>query len=116
VEVLKTPSTLIPGAVWKVKIHAMGTTWISRSEARVVDRKGLRFSYRSMTDDGNPSYADWDWQIEPVVDGAKVTLSVTLVPLTFWRRHLFARFRRPALEREMHASLAKLGQLVTAPS
>ena len=30
-EVLESPARLIPGAVWKVRLHALGQTWVSTS-------------------------------------------------------------------------------------
>jgi hypothetical protein len=30
-EVLEQPSHLIPGAVWKVRLHALGQSWVSKS-------------------------------------------------------------------------------------
>jgi Polyketide cyclase / dehydrase and lipid transport len=103
-----TEAPLGSGSMWKVKIHAMGRSWVSRSEACVVDKAGGRFTYRSQSDDGNPSYAVWDWQLEPSSAGTRVTISVDLEPLTFWRRHLLVHLRRPSLQREMRASLAAL--------
>jgi hypothetical protein len=97
-----------------VKIHALGTSWVSRSEARTVDQTERRLAYRSQTDNGNPSYADWEWRIEPSPDGARVIVSVALAPLTFWRKHLLVHLRRPALQREMRASLVALGQVVVS--
>ena len=29
--VLESPARLIPGAVWKVRLHALGQTWVSTS-------------------------------------------------------------------------------------
>jgi polyketide cyclase/dehydrase/lipid transport protein len=103
-----TEAPLGSGSIWKVKIRAMGRSWVSRSEACVVDKAGGRFTYRSQSDDGNPSYAVWDWQLEPSSAGTRVTISVDLEPLTFWRRHLLVHLRRPSLQREMRASLAAL--------
>jgi hypothetical protein len=107
-DVLEAPSTVMPGSIWKVRIHAMGRTWISRAEAQIVDRTDRRFAYRSETDDGNPSYADWEWYVEPSSIGSRVTVSVSLAPVTFWRRHLLVHIRRPSLRREMRRSLAAL--------
>jgi hypothetical protein len=107
-DVVEAPSTVRPGSVWKVRIHAMGRSWISRSEAYEVDFTERRFGYRSQTDDGNPSYADWEWHVEPSSIGSRVTVSVALAPLTFWRRTLFVHIRRPSLRREMGRSLAAL--------
>jgi hypothetical protein len=63
------------------------------------------FSYRSQSDDGNPSYADWAWQVEPDRDGSMVSVTVDLKPVTFWRKYLLVKIRRPALRSEMHNSL-----------
>jgi hypothetical protein len=103
---------LCSGSIWKIQVHAMGSTWVSRSEARLVDQVGGRFAYRSHTDDDNPSYADWEWRLEPSPEGTRVTTSVELEPLTFWRRHLLVHLRRAALQREMRASLAALDRAV----
>jgi hypothetical protein len=115
-EVIVAPDApLRSGSIWKVKVHAMGRSWVSRSEACVVDKAGGRFAYRSQSDDGNPSYAVWEWQLEPSAEGTRVTMSVDLEPLTFWRRHLLVHLRRPALQREMRASLdALVRNVVTA--
>jgi uncharacterized protein YndB with AHSA1/START domain len=98
------------GSVWEVKVHAMGRSWNSRSEARVVDKAGGRFTYRSQSADGNPSFAEWAWQVEPAPAGTRVITSVDLEPRTFWRQHLLVHVRRPALKREMRASLVALEQ------
>jgi hypothetical protein len=114
-EVIGAPEApLRSGSIWKVKIRAMGSSWVSRSEARIVDKAGGRFTYRSQSDDGNLSYADWEWQLEPSPEGTRVTTSVDLEPLTFWRRHLLVHLRRPALQREMRVSLDALERAVTA--
>jgi hypothetical protein len=41
-------------------------------------------------------------------------VTVDINPLTFWRKHLLIRIRRPALRKEMQASLAALGAALTA--
>ena len=110
-DVIDAPGVpLRPGSIWTVKVHAMGKSWVSRSEACVVDEAGGRFAYRSQSADGNPSYADWAWHVEPFAEGTRVTTSVALEPRTFWRRHLLVHLRRPALRREVRASLAALEQ------
>ena len=85
----------------------MGRSWISCSEVRLINPTERRFAYRSQTDDGNPSYADWEWLIVPSSFGAEVTVSVALVPLTFGRR-LLVHIRQPSLRRELRTSLAAL--------
>ncbi len=107
-EVVESPAQLIPGAVWKVRLHVLGQTWVSTSTLAELDEPAGRFRYRSQTDDGNPSYADWEWHVAANGSGSDVTVTVTLHPVTFWRKHLLAKLRRPALRREMQASLGAL--------
>ena len=44
--------------------------------------------------------------------GSRVLVTVTLNPVTFWRKYLLAYLRRPALRREMNASLIALSTTV----
>ncbi len=81
---------------------------MSTSTLAELNEAAGRFRYRSQTDDGNPSYADWDWCVAVEGPGSRVTVTVTLHPITFWRKHLLVKLRRPALRREMQASLAAL--------
>jgi hypothetical protein len=67
------------------------------------------FAYRSQSDDTNPSYADWDWHVEPDSEGSRVTVRVDLNPATFWRKHLLVHLRRPTLRKEITESLDALG-------
>jgi hypothetical protein len=113
-EVLEKPTQLVPGAVWKVRLHALGQSWVSRSTLDELDDAHRRFRHRSQTDDGNSSYADWDWSVEPEGDGAQVTATVVLHPITFWRKYLLVHLRRPVLRKEMHASLAALSATTAA--
>lgn len=112
-EVLEQPAELTPGAVWKVRLHALGQSWVSRSTLVELDAERGRFRHRSQTDDGNPSYADWEWTVRPDGTGAQVTAIVELHPRTFWRKYLLVHLRRPALRREMRASVAALAATVT---
>ena len=113
-EVLEQPARLTPGAVWKVRFHALGQSWVSRSTLVELDAERGRFRHRSQTDDGNPSYADWEWTVQPDGAGAQVTATVELYPRTFWRKYLFVHLRPPALRREMRASMAALSTTVAA--
>ena len=113
-EVLERPDQLVPGSAWKVRMRAVGQTWISRSTLSELDEATGRFRYRSQSDDGNPSYADWDWCVTEQGSGSDVSVTVTLNPITFWRKYLLAYLRRPALRREMNASLVALSTLVRA--
>jgi len=108
-ELIEGPVSLESGSVWKVRIHALGRSWVSKSQVSRLDPAGGHFAYRSQSDDGNPSYADWDWQVEPDDDGSRVTVGVELNPVTFWRKHLLVYLRRPALRKELHESLKALG-------
>ena len=113
-EVVEQPSELAPGSVWKVRLHALGQSWVSVSTLVKLDEASWRFCYRSQTDDGNPSYAEWEWHVEPDADGSRVTVTVDLYPITFWRKHLLAKVRRPALRREIRGSLQALGHVSRA--
>ena len=113
-EVVEQTSQLTPGAVWKVRLHALGQSWVSKSTLVELDEVQRRFRYRSQTDDGNRSYADWEWTVQPDGGAAQVAVAVDLHPLTFWRRYLLVHIRRPALRNEMRASLAALSEIVSA--
>ena len=113
-DVIEAPAVLASGSVWKVRIHTLGQSWVSRSTVSTLDPAACRFAYRSQSDDGNPSYADWDWRVEPDQDGSRVTVSVDLNPTTFWRKHLLVRIRRPALRKEIRDSLRALDTAVSS--
>ena len=96
-----------PDREWVVEMRAMGNSWHSRSRVLAYDATARRFSYRSCTDDGNPSYGVWNWQIDPDADshGAHVVVSWELHPRTFWRRTLMAPMRNRQLRGEVRSSL-----------
>lgn len=72
-----------------------------------------RFVYQSRTDDGNPSYARWRWEVSDHADGSQVSVTWELHPVTFWRRVLLVRIRSRQLARtEIPASLAALARAV----
>jgi uncharacterized protein YndB with AHSA1/START domain len=108
--VVEVPEVLRVGASWVVTVHAMKTHWDSRSTVVELDRERGRFSYRSQTVDGNPSHADWRWQLTPAPDGAgtEVTVEVDIRPRTFWRKRLFSEVRRSSLRKAMQTSLTAL--------
>lgn len=109
--VLHRPTEMTPGAECVVEMHAMGQTWASRSRLEAIDRGARRFAYRSGTDDANPSFTVWRWQIDPHPRGALVAVSWELNPMTFWRRHLIVHLRRRALAREVPGSIRALGDV-----
>jgi uncharacterized protein YndB with AHSA1/START domain len=107
-KVLERPARLTPGSVWKVQLHALRQSWVSASTLLELDEAAGTFRYRSQSDDGNPSYAEWEWHIEPDGTGSHVTVTVELHPVTFWRKHLLVKLRRPTLRHEVRASLEAL--------
>jgi uncharacterized protein YndB with AHSA1/START domain len=102
------PAQLVPGAQWVVEIHAMGTHWASRSTVVDVDRATGVFAYRSQSDDGNPSYAEWVWRVSPHPDGCEVTVQLSAHPRTFWRRYLLSNVRSRSLPKVVRKSLQAL--------
>jgi len=111
VEVADAPPQLKPGSEWKVRVRALGQTWVSKSTVTDLDPTVHRFAYRSQSDDGNPSYADWEWTVAPDGSSCVVTVTADLNPRTFWRKHLLIKIRRSGLRKEMAASLTALGGL-----
>jgi hypothetical protein len=85
-------------------------TWISRSEVLAYDPAGLRFSYRSETDDGNPSRAYWAWTVAPAIGGCVVEVAWRFQPMTTIRRWFLAPMRARRLRRAVPVSLAALGR------
>ena len=115
--VAEAPHQLANGAEWVVLVHPKGMPrWPSRSRVVAIDRHALRFSYRSQTDDGNPSYVDWTWCVTAANGGAQITVDWDGHPLTFWRRMLVVPLvRRPMLEKEVRASISVVGQQLHDP-
>lgn len=102
------------GDEWVVEIRAMATHWNSRSRVQEVDPDARRFALRSQTDDGNPSYGLWTWQVTPVADTAEVTVTWELHPQTFWRRILISRIRHRQLKEEVKNSLREAERTLAA--
>jgi uncharacterized protein YndB with AHSA1/START domain len=107
---VEAPDKITPGAQWTVEFRALGQTWRSVSTATAIDVGARRFAYRSATDDGNPSHADWTWTVTPSPSGCVVAVSADLHPTTFWRRVLLARIRARQLARELPDSLDRLAE------
>jgi uncharacterized protein YndB with AHSA1/START domain len=104
------PSQLEPGTEWVVEFGVLGRRWLSRSRCEVIDPERRQFTYRSQTDDGNPSYVRWQWAVDEVHGGTTVRVGWELHPTTFWRRVLLARVRARQLAREVPASLDALAR------
>jgi Polyketide cyclase / dehydrase and lipid transport len=113
-QVIERPAALAPDVEWVVELKAMGRSWPSRSRVLVYDEAARRFEYRSQTDDGNPSYGIWSWQVADDPGGSRVTVTWDLYPQTFWRRALLARIRGRQLQREVHDSLGSLEWALSA--
>jgi uncharacterized protein YndB with AHSA1/START domain len=103
--VVEPLADLVPDREWVVELRSLGNSWRSRSVVLEYDATSRRFSYRSRTDDGNPSYGDWTWKVDPDADGSRVTVSWDLHPRTFWRRTLLVRIRNRQLRGEVRKSL-----------
>jgi uncharacterized protein YndB with AHSA1/START domain len=115
VRVIEVPDKLAPGAEWVVQLSTLGQSWASRSTVVDIDRPARHFAYRSQTDDGNPSHADWAWQVSDAPGGCEVTVSCALQPATFWRRVLLVKVRAWQLQRrELPTSLIALGTIAQA--
>ena len=100
---------LAEGVEWVVRINAMGSHWHSRSRVVVYDPEQGRFEHFTQSDDGNPSYANWRWQVTPTPEGkCRLDVSWDVHPKTFWRRALYAKIRRHQLADEVPTSLGRL--------
>ena len=103
--VVEKPSALLPGAEWVVVMRPAGMPgWKSRSHVEEME-PGILFAYRSHTDDTNPSYARWRWDITRGAEDVAVTVTWSGYPKTIGRRLIAAPLRRRMLEREVAASL-----------
>jgi hypothetical protein len=112
--VVTLPEHLGVGVEWVVEFAVFRRRWKSRSRVESINADTLRFAHRTQTDDGNPSFSDWRWDVEPLNDGCRVTVSWDLHPVTFWRRVLLARIRNYQLGRtEVPASLAALSRTLS---
>jgi len=108
--VIDQPAVLEVNAEWVVEFHVLGRRWLSRSTVEELDVARRRFAYWSRTDDGNPSYGRWAWEVAEDPAGSRVWVRWELHPVTFWRLLLLGRIRAGQLARtELPASLAALG-------
>jgi uncharacterized protein YndB with AHSA1/START domain len=111
--VIDRPAELREGAEWLVQMHVPRLPkWRSRSTVRHIDRDGMRFVYSSTSDDRNPSYIDWFWDVADRGGASEVTVRWHGYPLTFFRQRVAAPMRSRQLEREVRASLDALTSCV----
>lgn len=111
--VTECPEVLKENAEWVVEVKPPGMPkWLSRSTVLEFDESARRFRYRTRTEDGNPSWSDWEWQTDDAPGGATVTVSWELHPQTFARKVLFSRVRDRSLRKEARASIEALGAIV----
>jgi uncharacterized protein YndB with AHSA1/START domain len=115
-KVIERPDRLVAGASWTVGMHpARGMRWKSVSTLQELDPAGLRFSYRTVNADGNPSDALWHWELTPQSEGTNVSVRWDVYLRTLDRRLLAGPIRRRQLRKEVAASLEALGAHVTSP-
>lgn len=113
-DIVTRPAELQPGAVWKVSMAQGPMRWVSRSTVVEYDPQHLRFVYRSGTDDDNPSFAMWSWQVVRHPTGSELTVSWSVNPRTRIRRWLLAPIRARRLGAEVPTSLVRLRSALTA--
>lgn len=107
---VERPTVFEAGAQWVVRMHVPGMPrWDSRSTVQELDPRARRFVHRTQSDDGNPSFAIWTWQVDDAGDGAStVTATWSLNPKTRFRNLIAAPIRHRQLEKEVARSLAKM--------
>jgi len=111
--VVERPTELVTGAEWVVKMHPNRMmSWKSRSSVEELDRLALRFAYRTVNEDGNPSYALWKWEVVPLDSAASVTVNWDVYLKTLDRRLLAGPIRKRQLRKEVTASLLAIGRSV----
>ena len=107
--VVEPAPDLTPGTEWVVKMHpSRGMTWQSRSRVEEIDKDVRRFRYRTWNADGNPSYADWKWEVVPLDSMAQVSVSWDVYLKTLDRKLLAGPIRRRQLRKEVAESLKAL--------
>ena len=107
--VVEPAPELTRGTEWMVKMHpSRGLSWQSRSRVEEIDKDLRRFAYRTWNADGNPSYADWKWEVVPLDSMAQVSVSWDVYLKTLDRKLLAGPIRQRQLRREVAESLRAL--------
>ena len=107
--VIERPPELTAGAEWVVKMHPNRVmSWKSRSRVATIDMEARCFAYRTWNADGNPSYADWKWEVVPIDSVAQVTVSWDVYLKTLDRKFLAGPIRQRQLRKEVAGSLHAL--------
>ena len=113
--VLERPPALAEGTEWTVKMHPPRTpSWTSISRVEDLDRRRFRFSYETRNGDGNPSRAQWAWEVTGAASGAEVTVSWDVYLKTVDRKFFGGPLRKRQLAREVPNSLAAMAKVMTA--
>jgi len=112
--IVEAPAELTDGSEWVIELRAMGSKWNSRARLQELDPVSRRFAHISCSDDGNPSFAYWTWELTPTDAGTRITVSWELQPKTFWRKWLLARIRHRQLKNEVGESLRSAAAIVIA--
>jgi uncharacterized protein YndB with AHSA1/START domain len=109
-EVIERPDQLVTGGSWTVEMHpSPGLRWRSVSTLEELDVSGLRFAYRTVNADGNPSHALWNWELFPQSGGTTVSVRWDVYLETLDRRLFGGPIRKRQLRKEVAASLTALG-------
>jgi hypothetical protein len=87
-------------------------TWQSRSRVEEIDNDGRRFRYRTWNADGNPSYADWKWEVMPLDSRAQVNVRWDVYLKTLDRKWLAGPIRQRQLRKELAESLRALDRTI----
>ena len=107
--VIDWPDLLIPGAHWTVEMHpSRMVRWKSVSTLQDFDPERLRFAYRTVNADGNPSYSIWQWKVASQQEGAKISVRWDIYLEGLSRRFLAGPIRERQLRREVAISLKAL--------
>lgn len=113
--VLQQPAQLVPGTEWVIQMQAAGMSWPSRTRVLELDGRRHRLVYRSVSDDGNPSFTIWTWEVTDHPAGARVSVAWDPNPRTFWRRLVVVHWRRRCLARQVPRSLHALAAVLQQP-